>query len=126
MLLFAAYTANAQTATKMPLVAGDTVTNTGTANKVFMLTAGYSGAAVQAVVTKLSGTGAGTVGVYGSLDGTNYKQIGSDYTVTNTATQSQVFYITAPVPVYVKVLETGSGTMSAVLTVKYVARRYSN
>lgn len=114
----------AQRATTISLAAGDTVTNTGTASKVFTLTAGYDGVVIQAIVTKLSGTGAGTVQLFGSLDGTNYKQIGSDYTVTNTTTQSQMFYVTAPVPVYLKVLETGSGTMSAVLTVKYVARKH--
>lgn len=108
----------------MPLTAGDTVTNTGTASKIFTISGGYSGAVIQAIVTKLSGTGAGTVQLFGSEDGVNYKQIGADYTVTNVTTQSQIFYVTAPLPKFVKILETGSGTMSAVLTVYYDLRRY--
>lgn len=116
--------ATAQSATTLSLAAGDTVTNTGTASKVFKLTAGYEGVAVTAIATEISGTSAGTIAVYGSPDGTNYDIIGSAYTVTDVASQSKTFYITAPVPVYVKVLQTGSGTMVSKLTVKYVARRH--
>lgn len=42
-MLFISADTTAQTATTMPLAAGDTVTNTGTANKVVKLTAGYAG-----------------------------------------------------------------------------------
>lgn len=115
---------NAQTATTIALAAGDTVVNTGTANKVIKLTGGYSGIAVTAIATEISGTSGGTIAVYGSPDGTNYDIIGSAYTVTDVASQSKTFYITAPVPVYLKVLQTGTGTMSSILTVKYVIRRY--
>lgn len=124
LVIAAGFASHAQQATVIALAAGDTVNNTGTAEKVIKVTGGYQGIAVQAVVTKLSGTGAGTVQLFGSLDGTNYKQIGSDYTVTNVTTQSQIFYVAGPLPVYVRVLETGSGTMSAVLTVKYVLRKH--
>ncbi len=114
----------AQTATTLSLAVGDTVVNTGTANKVIKLTGGYSGIAVTAIATEVSGTSGGTIAVYGSPDGTNYDIIGSAYTVTDVAAQSKTFYITAPVPVYVKVLQTGTGTMSSILTVKYVLRKY--
>jgi len=116
--------AKAQQATTIPLAVGDTVANSGTANKVIKLTAGYAGIAVTAIATELSGTSGGTIAVYGSPDGTNYDIIGSAYTVTDVALQSKTFYITAPVPVYVKVLQTGTGTMSSKLTVKYVLRKY--
>lgn len=115
---------NAQRATLMPLVAGDTIANTGTVTKIITLTAGYGGCAIQTVLTKLSGTGAGTVGVYGSLDGTNYVQIGSNSTITNVTTQSFTFYVAEPVPVYVKVLATGSGTESVVMRTYYVPRKH--
>lgn len=115
----------AQVATVIPLKAGDTVTNTGTASKVIKLTAGYSGVAIQAKATEISGTSAGTIKVQGSLDGTNFTDIGSAYTVTDVATQSTMFYVTAPVPVYLRVLQTGSGTMSSVLSVSYVLRKYN-
>lgn len=123
LLAFAA-TSYGQRATVMPLAAGDTVVNTGTSAKVFTATAGYGGVAVQAKVSLISGTGAGTLGLYGSLDGTNYVQIGSNYTITNTATQSTIFYVSTPLPVYIKVLATGAGTEQAVITVSYVLRKY--
>lgn len=124
LMAFAA-TSYGQRATVMPLAAGDTVVNTGTAAKVITATAGYGGAAVQATISLLSGTGAGTVGLYGSNDGTNYVQIGSNYTITNTASQTTMFYVSTPLPVYLKVLATGSGTEQAVITVKYVLRKYA-
>lgn len=117
---------HAQSAVLIPLAAGDTVTNSGTASKVIRLTAGYAGIAIQAKATEISGTSAGTIKVQGSLDGTNFTDIGSAYTVTDVASQSTMFYVSAPVPVYVRVLQTGSGTMSSVLTVRYVLRKYSN
>jgi hypothetical protein len=116
---------NAQSATAMPLTAGDTVVNTGTSSKVIRMTAGYAGIAIQAKATEISGTSAGTIKVQGSLDGTNYNDIGNAYTVTDVASQTTMFYITAPVPTYVRVLQTGSGTMSSVLSVRYVLRKYN-
>lgn len=115
----------AQTETVMPLKAGDTVVNTGTASKVIKLTAGYAGVAIQAKATEISGTSGGSIKVQGSLDNTNWTDIGSAYTVTDVASQSTMFYVTAPVPVYLRVLQTGTGTMSSVLSVRYVLRKYN-
>ena len=122
-LSFAAAT-HAQTSVKFPTIVGDTVVNTGTQSKVIAVTGGYSGVAVQVILTKLSGTGAGTVKVQGSLDGTNYKDIGSAYTITDVTTQSCTFYVTAPLPQYVKVLTTGSGTESILPVVYYRLSKY--
>jgi hypothetical protein len=115
---------NAQRATTIPLTSGDTIVNTGTASKVILATAGYSGAIVQVNLTKISGTGAGTVQMQGSLDGVTYTNVGSAYTITNTASQSAYFNISGPLPVYLKVLSTGSGTESVSQTVMYVLRKY--
>lgn len=117
--------AHAQNVVVLPLTAGDTVTNTGTASKVIGLTAGYQGIVIQVKVTEISGTSAGTVKVQGSLDGTNYSDIGSAYTVTDVAAQYTMFYISGPLPRYVRVLQTGSGTMVSVPTVRYILRKYS-
>lgn len=118
-------TTQAQRAITLPLAAGDTITNTGTASRVLpVITVGYDGVIVQVNLTKLSGTGAGTTGLYGSLDGVTYTQIGSNYTITNTATQAAYFSVTAPIPVYLKVLSTGSGTESVKQTVMYVTRKH--
>jgi hypothetical protein len=115
---------NAQRATVMPLAVGDTIANTGTASKIITITGGYSGAAIQVVLTKISGTGAGTVKLMGSNDNTNFTQIGSSFTITDVASQNTVFYVSAPLPVYVKVLATGSGTESVLQSVSYVLRKY--
>jgi hypothetical protein len=109
----------------LPLKAGDTTVNTGTASRVLSATGNYAGAVIQVKVTKISGTAAGTVKMQGSLDGTNYEDIGTAYTVTDVATQFKTFYISAPLPQYIRVLETGAGTMSAVYTIRYLYVKYS-
>jgi hypothetical protein len=114
----------AQRATVMPLVQGDTIVNAGTASKIITVTAGYSGAIVQVNLTRISGTGAGTVQMQGSLDGVTYTNIGSAFTITNVASQSAYFNISGPLPVFLKVLSTGSGTESVVQTIHYVLRKY--
>jgi len=112
-------------ATVLALKAGDTTVNTGTSTRVFpVLTAGYEGVVIQDVITKQSGTGAGTVQLQSSLDGTNWVNLGSAYTITNVATQSAIFYVNNPVPVYLQLLVTGSGTESILNTYKYVYRKH--
>jgi hypothetical protein len=111
-LTFGVFSVKAQTAVRFPVVAGDTITNTGTVSKILQSTGKVSGVVFQTVLTKLSGTGAGTVAVYGSNDGTNYKSLTGDSTIANVTTQSFVFRIAAPLPQYLKVLYTGSGTES--------------
>jgi hypothetical protein len=106
-------------AVKLPLAVGDTIVNTGTVTKILSLTGGYNGAAVQVVLSKISGTGAGTVQLSGSLDGVNYVNIGTAFTITDVATQSQVFYVTSPLANKIKVLCTGSGTEAVKVAVWY-------
>lgn len=129
LFLFAAITlitatCFSQVSVKLPLAAGDTIVNTGTSSKVLQITTAPSGVVLHVVLTKISGTGAGTTVCQGSLDGVNYVTIGSSYTITNTATQSTVFYITAPVPQYLKILSTGSGTEAVQQVVWYRAPKY--
>lgn len=117
--------AQAQRAILMPLVAGDTIVNTGTVTKLLpALTAGYSGVSIQANLAKISGTGAGTAQLQISLDGTNFVNSGSAFTITNVAAQSASFTISSPVPVYAQILFTGSGTESVQVRIYYVARKY--
>lgn len=106
-------------AVKLPLAVGDTITNTGTVSKFITVTGGYSGVSLQYNVHKLSGTGAGTIQLYGSLDGVTYVAIGSASTITNVADQAFTQYVASPLPSKLKILATGSGTESAVLSVWY-------
>jgi hypothetical protein len=112
--------ASAQSVTTMSLATGDTITNTGTASKVikFTSTAAY-GVSVQVNLSKISGTGAGTVQLQVSNDGVTWTNSGSAFTITNVATQAAYFTLAAPVPGYVRALCTGSGTESVVHTVLY-------
>ncbi len=95
---------NAQLVTLLkPEAANDTLTNTDTAwiylsstsrttgDTVRTSVVDNIGRAVQANVTKISGTLAGTVSFEGSIDGTNWDVI-TTYTITNTTgTQIKVF-----------------------------------
>jgi hypothetical protein len=121
---FLAVKAQTGYATQLPVLTSDSVINTGTTSKIITVTSGLSGLALQINLSLVSGTGAGTVALYGSLDNVNYTSIGSAYTITNVATQSSIFYVNAPVPVYIKVLITGSGTEKLVPTVWYLQRLY--
>lgn len=119
-----AATSFSQVSVKLSLATGDTIVNTGTSSKILQITSAPSGVALQVVLTKISGTGAGSTQLQGSLDGVNYVNIGSAYTITNTATQSTAFYVAAPVPQYLKVLSTGSGTESVQQAVWYRITKY--
>ena len=115
----------AQRATVFPLIAGDTLTNADTVNKVFTATAGYSALGVQPVVSKLSGTVAGKVYLWASLDGTNYVKTDS-LTLSDQTTNTTVWGKTGGVPfVYYKVQAISSGTVSAKVRVYYVERRHN-
>lgn len=116
----------AQRATLMPLVAGDTSANTLslTVNKTITLTAGYDGVAIQPVITKVSGTVAGTAVLYESLDGTNYKSTGDTLTLANATTNTVLWKKVPPAPVFYKITTVGSGTMSAIVRIYYVPRKH--
>lgn len=119
-----AYQSQAQKASVFPLVSADSLTNADTVSKVITLTAGYSGIIIQPIVSKVSGTSAGTVVLYESLDGTNYKSTGDTLSLTNVAAQSALWHKTSPVPVYYKVTGISSGTVVEILRVYYVARKH--
>lgn len=115
-----AFGALAQDVKLMPLVLGDTITNTGTVTKTLpAITSGFSGTVVDALLTKISGTGAGTAQLQISNNGTTFFNSGSAYTITNVAAQSAIFSIAAPVPKYVRILFTGSGTESVQVRIYY-------
>lgn len=123
-IVLTCFVAQSQSVTTLPLAQGDTITNAGTASRVWTASAGYSGIVIQVNLARISGTGAGTVQMQGSLDGVTYTNIGSAFTITNVAAQAAYFNIAGPLPYYIKVLSTGSGTESVQATYKYVFRKY--
>lgn len=115
----------AQSATLMPLIAGDTVNNAGTVTKIFTATAGYSAIGIQPVITKISGTVGGTAILSRSLDGVNYVNTDT-LTLANVTTNTTVFAKVTSPAVYYRVVVTGTGTMAAQVRLYYVLRKHSN
>lgn len=93
---------------------GDTITNTGTDHLDVTLSSYAKTVSIQAVVTKLSGTVAGTGLLQGSIDGTNFVNIGTD-TLKNTdqTTNTKLWVIDNSPYLYYRIAFAGSGTMSA-------------
>lgn len=116
---------NGQQATVFPLVSADSLTNADTVSKVIPVTAGYQGIIINPVVSKVSGTAAGTVVLYQSLDGVNYSSTGDTLSLTNVTTQQAFWSKTGPLPVYYKITGISSGTVVEILRVKYVMRRHN-
>lgn len=105
----------------------DTVTNTGTASITSPRVAGGgTSVTLYAILTKISGTVAGTVTVLGSLDGTNYKAIPTaesqtamaTATATDVASQNFTWHLRSNPYTYYRIQWAGAGTMSATIAAK--------
>ena len=72
-----------------------TLTNAATVTATLQTQSVCENVSIQAVVTKSTGTVAGTVTVQGSLDGVNYVSIPTaTFALTDVATQNKVFEFT--------------------------------
>lgn len=125
-------TTQAQRATLMPTVAGDTVITSSsrdTVTKVIQPTAGYSALGIQVNATKINGTVSAKAYLYGSLDGTNYNLTDSSAAFANQTTNVAWFTKTTTPYTYYKVTvqdPIGGATSSQTVKVQvyYVLRRY--
>lgn len=108
----------------------DTVANSGTGYVEYRVRGWYNTVSIQAVATKISGTAAGTVTLQGSLDGTNFVTVPTNYlfdvtgqepykvdgtatlTVTDVTTSTKIFTVIGSPFQYYRLSYTGSGTMS--------------
>lgn len=121
LVLGVSFTGSAQTYTMTG--SADTVTNTGTKACSLKVVNNYSEISIQVVITKISGTVAGTVTLQGSVDGTTFETIDTllvqnnvaTFTATDVASQSKVFVVDQNPYLWYKLSYTGSGTMSATL-----------
>ena len=121
-----------------PTVAGDTLNNVDTVAKVISASAGYNEIGIQVNLNQISGTVAGKVYLYGSMDNTNFTIVDSAtyHTVapgnatstfgvrngyTHMATMTETH---APYWRYI-VAATSTGTVSAPVQVLYTLRKYS-
>lgn len=90
----------------------DTVTNSGTRIQRLQI-AGYNDVVtVQPTFTKISGTLGGTATLMGSVDNVSYSPIGSAYTVTDTATQTNSWSVNPSIYQYYQLRWVGTGTMA--------------
>lgn len=90
----------------------DTLTNAATLNQYLRLDGYLETITIQSNFTRLSGTLAGTVGLYGSVDGTGYTLIDTVTTLTNVATKLFTWKIHPTYYRYHKLVFIGSGTES--------------
>lgn len=104
----------------------DTVTNTGTATIRADLSGPRVSGSYTTIVwkaTKLSGTTAGTIALYGSNDGTNFAALADstsvpkiqNYTATDVASQTGHWILPGCPYRYLEVRHTGAGTMSGTI-----------
>lgn len=128
MLVIMKPTAQAQTATLLPLLAGDTLNNTDTLYKTISVTSGYSVFGVEVDVTKLSGTVAGNVVLIGSLSGANYTPVAGDTVALANTTGTQVlkFRRVSPDGTSYRLQFISSGTQSYVPRIYFVLKKYNN
>jgi hypothetical protein len=96
-----------------------TTTNTGNSALDLGVVSWYDNISIQSVVTKVSGTVAGTVILQGSLDGTNFVAVNSSYadvvsySPTDVATSTKIFVVTGAPYRYYRLYYVGAGTMVA-------------
>jgi len=125
-------TTQAQRATLMSTVAGDTIITSSsrdTMSKVITATAGFSALGIQVNATKISGTVSAKAYLYSSLDGVNYSLTDSSAAFANQTTNVVWFTKTTTPYVYYKVavgdpLGLSTSTQSVKVQIYYVLRRY--
>lgn len=91
----------------------DTVTNTGVVNQVVSISGYHDVISFQSTITKLSGTGAGTIALYASLDNVGFVALpNQSFSITDVASQSFLWQLTPSGYPYYQLRITGSGTES--------------
>jgi len=91
-----------------------TLTNADTVELSQTVKGVYETISFQPVITKYSGTVAGTVLLQGSVDGTNFVNLNTDtLTLTNVTTNTKVWTVEGSNYYYYKVLAITTGTLSA-------------
>lgn len=101
----------------------DTVANTGAGTISARVFGAQSAVALQAVLKKVSGTTAGTVRLFASIDGVNYDRINKtdSLVASNVASQSKIFLVQTPAYNYYRIVYVGSGSHSTVLSATALA-----
>ncbi len=90
-----------------------TVTNTGSDTMSLTTTNAFDVIGIQPTYLRASGTAAGTMVLYGSIDGTRFVAVGDTLTLSNAATNTGIWTLNAPVYTYYRIITTGGTTVSA-------------
>lgn len=106
--------------------ATDTITNTTVKYQYGIVNGSNVHFTIQATLTKISGTVAGTVKPQGSVDGVNYVDITGQtaFTLTDVASQTCAFPILSSPYQYYRVVVTPSGTQSTKISSLGLVRKF--
>jgi hypothetical protein len=93
----------------------DTLTNAATVTQTIAIPGYNAVVTIQPVITRVTGTAAGVVRLFGSIDGTNYVRVNptDSLLMTNVATQSKIFTISPSAYTHYRITVAGSGTQSS-------------
>lgn len=100
------------------------VVNTGSDTSEIQVNGYQAIVGIQAVVTKDSGTIAGTSILYGSVDGENYVALGDTLTLGNSAVNTAVWVKEKHPYLKYRIITTGEGTMAGKTAHKLIARKH--
>lgn len=114
LIVFIGITASSNA--QMIMSGSDTIFNGAVVSVTQDISKAYDVVSFQAVVTKLTGTVAGTVMLEGSNDGTNYLSISDTLTLTDVTTNTKLWTVDKAPYKYYRLKGTGSGTMSAIIS----------
>lgn len=98
------------------------ITNTGIDTMTLIMPVSFTSVGVQPVISKASGTMAGTAYLYGSLDGVNYVLIDS-LTLADASINTTIWTKANPVYNYWRVTVGGATTVLANATAIFVGKR---
>lgn len=99
------------------------IINTASDTMFIQVNKDYTSVGIQPVITKATGTMAGTAVLYGSLDGVNYVAAGDTLTLTNSTVNSAVWSLTNPTYSYYRIIVGGATTVTGTASAILVGRR---
>lgn len=95
------------------------ILNTSSDTMTYSMQKGYASVAIQPVITRATGTMAGTSVLYYSVNGTNWVATGDTLTNTNTATNSTIWAKTVPAR-YWRIITSGATTVTGTTAAKII------
>lgn len=114
LLIFGACVMSAQAQVFKPTAYNPTsaILNTNLDTLTVVVPQAYSAVAIQPIITKASGTMAGTAVLYSSLNGTNFAPTGDTLTLTNVTVNTKVWEKTNTAVTYYRIIRSGGTTVT--------------